>query len=504
MLKNTISTMKSELLVAIQRFFIPSIFSLLFCIIVVSSISKDEQIGKLLMILSCGCFWFISIKLLAEGLSLKAKEYYTTGIIVFCAMAWCIYIDSKQVIFFAPCLSLSIFIAPFLNKASSDLDFWVFAYQVFLRVFITVILSIILYSGLSSIIYTLSFLFGLNFYNGIYIDAFLVIATLFSPIMIMAGIPLKFGATNETYPKNLRLILTYAFIPLFGIYTIILYSYVAKILIAWDLPKGIISLMVSTYGCVGVITYIASCPFQQNNKIIGIFSKYCFPLLFVPLILLAIAIGVRINNYGITTSRYIVLLCLIWLTLSSIFALTKYRTQLLRFIVLSLVALWGGASFGPWGMLNVVPQPQISSLDTSQNIQDQQLEYFSLSNPSNIIQNMDIAGYDHIISFGEVCPFVKQVLLANSDITLSISAPSLTNSFIVKTNDDEEVIFELSDMVREVRANSNIAENFVLEKTSTNLSYKLIVNSINGTLNKNDSAIPVITHINITLLIKRR
>ena len=84
--------------------------------------------------------------------------------------------------------------------------------------------------------------------------------------------------------------------------------------------------------------------------------------MIAPVILLVIAIGVRINEYGITEERYIILLCSIWFTLAIFFSLSKYRDRAIKLILITKVLLLIITSIGPWGALEMSSRSQISRL----------------------------------------------------------------------------------------------------------------------------------------------
>lgn len=175
------------------------------------------------------------------------------GTAIFLIMAWHLHTAQDALIpfsFLGPGLLLSIFIAPFLSKQASNTQIWVFNYHLWSRICFTVLAAIVLYLGLAAIIASLDFLFGVKFYRAIYEDVWLVVVTLFSPILAMAGIPQQFDTIEEPYPKAIRIILSHITLPLLLIYVVILYCYAIKILITWDLLKGGVAYLVSAFGAL--------------------------------------------------------------------------------------------------------------------------------------------------------------------------------------------------------------------------------------------------------------
>ncbi|MES1222646.1 MAG: DUF4153 domain-containing protein, partial [Bacteroidota bacterium] len=80
------------------------------------------------------------------------------------------------------------------------------------------------------------------------------------------------------------------------------------------------------------------------------------------IILLFIAIGMRVIDYGITINRYIIILLGVWLTIVCIyFAIGKTN---IKFIPVSLAVIIMIVSFGYWGMFSVSERSQINRLKT--------------------------------------------------------------------------------------------------------------------------------------------
>lgn len=314
-----------------------------------------------------GCFFFIALKLIAESHRWRELRFYAIGIPIFAALVFYVHVFPETVLIFfflGPALFLAMFIAPFINKHSDTQEIWVFNYRIWTHIFITILSAIFLYLGLAAIIASLDFLFGVKFYHDIYQDIWFVVATLFSPIVAMAGIPRQFDERATTFPKFLRIILSYIVIPLLLIYAVILYGYMAKIIITWELPKGGVAYLVSGFGCLGVIIYLASYPLHQTSRIIALYKQHFFKVLMIPLLLLAAGIYTRIHDYGITEERYAVVLCLLWLFLVSGVALAQKSKLVPKIIFISLIVFLIAASFGPWGATYLSANSQIFRLET--------------------------------------------------------------------------------------------------------------------------------------------
>lgn len=604
MLENALRNLIANTAVAVRRFPLPVLFSAFFCIVSISSTSQRDLKETILYILFCGGFWFIALKLFAESRAWTSARYYLVGMAVFAVIAWHLSVANDASLpfhFLGSGLFLSIFIAPFLNKQATSEQIWVFNYRLWIHIGFTILAAIVLYLGLCAVIASLDVLFGISFYSNFYGDVWLVVATFFSPLLAMAGIPKQLDETKQDYPKAIRIILSYIMLPLLCIYAVILYGYGAKILVSWELPKGNIAYLISAFGATGIIAYLASYPLHREQGIIGLFSRYFFKLLLVPLVLLAIGIGIRIREYGVTEERYGIALCLVWLALSALCVLTKPSNQGPKLVFSSIVILLIAASFGPWSAVSVSTWSQLGRLETLleknqvlvkgaiqkpkeplsgadrvaissvmdyvvqtkktdymkpwfahipdatihktqeefsygapeyQNyggriVQDMGIDYVEQYNRNADVESVnfsfhsnwwnqpsiDIAGYDILIRqidhYTDRAGSVVDISAGNEDVKLHIRlTPPSTQYVVTVLGTNEEVVFNLEDLI--VRLNEDAGnkdtkniENFIMEKESSTLTIRLIVNSVYGKFVK-DSKKPQISSINSSLMIKRK
>src|SRR5690606_19185258 len=119
---------------------------------------------------------------------------------------------------------------------------------------------------------------------------------------------------------------------------------------------------------------------DEDNKWIKAYSKI-FYVLMLPLVpLLILAIYKRVDAYGITESRYILIILAGWLTFITLYFLVKGREQI-RIIPISLVIISILICFGPWGISSV-------SKTSQQNRLAHLLEQESSPKRNNEIRNL--------------------------------------------------------------------------------------------------------------------
>lgn len=373
MLKPLAATVGAGLWSALGRFPVPVFCALCFCIISIGVSAETLRDfgapkGTLLAALFCAAFWFISATLLAESKGWNALRLYALGFAGAAAMGVYLWslprIDVPFGLLGAGCF-LSMFIAPFLHRDASADAIWTFNYRLWVRIAVAVLAGFVLFLGLLAISQSFKFLFGVEQPSRIAEDIWLFVATLVSPVFAMAGIPRDFAAEEVDYPKPIRLIVSFILLPLLLVYAVILYLYAGKIAVTWTLPEGGVVYLVSGFGVVGTIAWLASVPLHAQSGFVATFARNFYRVLLLPLILLAVGIGFRIGEYGVTEERYVVVLCLLWLVFSSVFALLATSRHAPRFIYLSLISLLFLAAAGPWGAVSLSMSSQLHRLEAA-------------------------------------------------------------------------------------------------------------------------------------------
>src|SRR5690606_8420956 len=143
----------------------------------------------------------------------------------------------------------------FLKHASNS-NFWHINKVLFLRFLTAVLYSVSLYAGLAVAIFGSEELCNLDLPSEIHGQLFVLIAVCFNTLFFHAGVPKVFETTPtaEPYPKGLKIFTQYVLIPLMTIYLAILLVYEIKILVAWELPKGIVATLILGYAVFGMLS----------------------------------------------------------------------------------------------------------------------------------------------------------------------------------------------------------------------------------------------------------
>jgi len=253
---------------------------------------------------------------------------------------------------------LSLFFAPFIKKKNTESEFWNYSKNIVKLLIITGLFSIVLVGGLELAIQAISNLFNLDnsLINHLREDILILFGPSFSFIYFLCNLPYKEEKyiTETTVSKTFRILALYILLPIASIYITILYVYLAKIIITWTLPDGMVTYLVTAtmvIYCLSVFfTYPLHC--KNENKVATFIAKW-LGIIVLPLnILMSIGIIYRINQYDITINRLYVLILNLWFYgLIILFTLSKSRK--IKWALISFCAVFVITSFGPWSVYNV-------------------------------------------------------------------------------------------------------------------------------------------------------
>ncbi|HRC81609.1 MAG TPA: DUF4153 domain-containing protein [Sedimentibacter sp.] len=202
----------------------------------------------------------------------------------------------------------------YLPSYKNAMNFGNVALAHFKSAFTSILYGIVLYLGIAAIIGAIDILLYDVDYKS-YAHAANIIFIFFTPMYYLSLLP-KFNSRDETddakkeisflYPKFLDILVSYITIPLISAFTAVLIIYFIKILVTGVWPVGQVGPMVLGYSAVGYFIYILSS--NLNNKFSVVYRKV-FPIILIPLVVMQLVSSyIRIDAYGITESRYYVVL----------------------------------------------------------------------------------------------------------------------------------------------------------------------------------------------------
>lgn len=239
---------------------------------------------------------------------------------------------------------------------------WHYNKALIVRAILAGIFSGTLGLGLTAALFSLQFLFGVDFRDMWFREIWAVVGWIVGPWFFLAGFPKEFHAFEERkdYPGMLRAFAQAILLPLLGLFAVIIYAYIVKILIVRQWPKGGVAEWIIGFSVYSLLVFLILYPLQRREGSRVLHRLFVtLHVLLVPLaVTLLIALGVRVREYGITPNRYFVGLGGLWLIpIALYFALSKRQNIKAIPVSLAIVALL--SSFGPWGAFGVSAYSQI-------------------------------------------------------------------------------------------------------------------------------------------------
>ncbi|HQT21922.1 MAG: hypothetical protein B7X86_04090 [Sphingobacteriales bacterium 17-39-43] len=336
------------------------------------NMAAESLCVRLILTANLGLVLSLSLSLLSESnsYSVLKKNLFRLIMLVFIVGVFFLIdplkreTDFFRFILMALAFHLSVSFAAYFGKGHIN-AFWQFNRIIFLRFLIGGIYSAALFLGLAAAIGSMNFLFNFKFEWDTFAILWVWIAGIFQTVFFLSGVPANLNDLEEdkTYPGGLKIFTQFVLIPLATVYAIILLAYEAKILIEWELPKGLVSNLILGYAVFGILSLLLIYPVRDHdeNKWLKTFSR-SFYYVLIPLILLLVwAVLARVIDYGITEERYFLIILAAWLAfINAYFLLSK--SQNIMIIPFSLCLVTVLSIYGPQGAFSTSRRSQINEL----------------------------------------------------------------------------------------------------------------------------------------------
>ena len=259
---------------------------------------------------------------------------------------------------------LFVAFAPFLKSPNVN-EFWGYNKTLFLNFLISALYSAVLFFGLSIALLSIDNLLGFDIKDVRYLQLWFILVGIFNTFFFLARVPKigEFEPSVTEYPKALKVFVQYVLIPIVTIYILILYSYLVKIIVQWELPTGWVANLVLSFSIAGIFSLLLLHPIKDEakNNWIRLYSKLYYIGLVPLVVLLFISIGTRISEYGVTINRFYVATLAVWLAgVVLYFILSKSKNIKVIPISLALIAL--GITFGPLSTFSVSERSQLGRI----------------------------------------------------------------------------------------------------------------------------------------------
>ena len=291
------------------------------------------------------------------------------GVVVLVAIwaAWPHWPEPVQVARYVE-LSVSFhLLAAFLPYAGLDEQngFWHYNKALFLRFLMAGVFAGVLFGGLAVALAALDKLLGVDVPNEAYGRLWMVRAFVFTTWFLVGGVPDDLQALEQQrdVPAALRVFAQYVLVPIVAVYLVILTLYLGKVLIAREWPSGWIGYLVSSVATLGILAWLLVRPLEDTeSRWVRTYTRGFYIAILPAIVMLWMAIGKRVAQYGVTERRYfMIVLSLWWAGIAIYYTLGKSRN--IKVIPASLCALGLATFLGPWGAYRVSLASQRGRLD---------------------------------------------------------------------------------------------------------------------------------------------
>jgi len=282
--------------------------------------SQHENLGRMLVGLVIAAYFSVIITLTREGQKLSKLIFVQ---IILAAIVAGLFWFSKELRLNLPmpvgAILLLLGNAVLWTKPRDDLHVWDFTHKIWTGAGFAFLGSIIFFLGVMAIQEALKSLFGLNIID---LTEHLLLPIglgLLAPLYWLSTVPRVDEPYDELIDnpgfvsKAVAFLGTWLLSPLTLIYAVILLAYAVKILIAGALPKGEIAQLTTPFLLIGTLTWLVlEPPFIKEKALAKLFRKVWFPISIPAAIMLAIAVFVRVGEYGFTPERVLLMLIVSW------------------------------------------------------------------------------------------------------------------------------------------------------------------------------------------------
>jgi len=332
----------------------------------------EPVLNRLILPAMLGISVFFAAALWLERSRMAERRHWTSlavGLTVLAVFGFTYSPDTPQIYVYrffqlAVASHLLAAVAPF-HRGGSVAAFWEFSRILFQRILQAVLFSTILYTGLAIALWAVQSLLGVKVDWKAYYLLFLSVAFLFNTWFFLAGVPSDWQEleTDYEYPAGLRMFVQFILLPLVTLYVVILYGYLVKILVSREWPRGTIGWLVSVVSVFGTLALLLVHPLRKTpgHRWIQLYSRSFYVGLFPLIVLLLMAIGRRLSEYGLTEDRYFLLMLTMWMTgVASYFSLGRQPN--IKVIPISLALVSTLTIAGPWGPYYLSLHNQVSRL----------------------------------------------------------------------------------------------------------------------------------------------
>ena len=293
---------------------------------------------------------------------------------------------------------LSIFIAPFFKQKDEN-GFWAFLMKNIKAAVIAIVISAFLLAAIDGLLFGFLNLFDIKVSGSPFAYSAIICSCTIFPILFFSGIPSIDECLQETPALNKFQASAnkFLFLPVISLYIILLYAYIAKIIIQWEMPKGMVSYLVSASMLLMLLRVTLTLPERINPKpsfektLLKILPAACIPLV----ILMSVGIMRRISDYGISENRYYVVAINIFFYAIIAILLTPKIICKSKYIAIIFCSIFLILTNGPLSALNVTHRIWMESIKTELAEEGYNKFPLSMEDAQNFVDRLKVKNTPH-------------------------------------------------------------------------------------------------------------
>lgn len=201
----------------------------------------------------------------------------------------------------------------------------------------------IVWGGIAASLASIDFLFGVTINSEIYGHVGVISMVCIGSWIWLINLQQEELSGEMFYPRWMRVFWQYIFLPLCVIYGLILISYGIKILATGQWPEGQLVYMVTGYVWFGLLTWFALLPLEQKNSRLHNAYRILFASFLITSLLMIAALVIRVEQYGWTIDRALVVALIVWIISVSIWSLVwvtrRWIIGLGGFVLIVLISI---------------------------------------------------------------------------------------------------------------------------------------------------------------------
>ena len=266
---------------------------------------------------------------------------------------------SWQFLLLLAATGLTVFFAGVIHR---ERDLRVHVITMAVDILISYLYAFVVFLGISLLLIGADLLFGLVVFSDV---LFYVVSVCFLPLMALFFLARIGDGSREKHKSILSLIdnvFGNILVPVLSAYVILLYLYIVKIVVLRELPTtSVVNLILWPLALGVLVLFVVD--HDREHTVIYYFRKYMPPASLPLLALMYYAWFLRVSQYGMTESRYMVFAMGLWLTFAMVhFMMEKRELHIVLPMTLTLiflVAVFGG----PVGAESISFRSQMRRLD---------------------------------------------------------------------------------------------------------------------------------------------